>query len=105
MIDGYVPLSDYDVNLLHKPIPPTVETPFPNDPFLSNVMVHAGAITSDSHHHFSQHENNAITLWYTNCLWLKHHDDPISILNFDTVWYIQSILFCIPIWLFFWILS
>jgi hypothetical protein len=38
-----------------------------------------------------QHENNAITLLYTNCLWLKHHDDPISILNCYTVWYIQSI--------------
>ena len=28
-----------------------------------------------------QHENNAITLLYTNWLWLKHHDDP-SIPNF-----------------------
>src|SRR5271169_3649756 len=32
-----------------------------------------------------QHENNAITLLSTNCLWLKHHEDPISILNFYTL--------------------
>jgi hypothetical protein len=54
----------------------------------------------------AQHENNAITLLYTDCLWLKHHDDPISILNFDTVWYTVFKVFysVFQFWLFFWIL-
>src|SRR5271169_2353776 len=50
----------------------------------------------------SQHENNAITLLYTNCLWLKHHDDPISILHFEYCLHIPSILFCIQILVIFW---
>ena len=49
----------------------------------------------------SQHENNAITLLYTNCLWLKHHDDSISILDFEYCLYIPSILFCIQILVIF----
>jgi hypothetical protein len=49
----------------------------------------------------TQHENNAITLLYTNCLWLKHHDDPISILNFYTVWYIQSMYSVFKFWIIF----
>src|SRR5271169_1393338 len=50
----------------------------------------------------AQHENNAITLLYTNCLWLKHHDDPISILHFEYCLHIPSILFCIQILVIFW---
>src|SRR5271170_4689951 len=50
----------------------------------------------------TQHENNAITLLYTNCLWLKHHDDPISILHFEYCLHIPSILFCIQILVIFW---
>src|SRR5271170_7753493 len=49
----------------------------------------------------AQHENNAITLLYTNCLWLKHHDDSISILDFEYCLYIPSILFCIQILVIF----
>ena len=49
----------------------------------------------------TQHENNAITLLYTNCLWLKHHDDSISILDFEYCLYIPSILFCIQILVIF----
>src|SRR5271169_5013313 len=49
----------------------------------------------------AQHENNAITLLYTNCLWLKHHDDSISILDFEYYLYIPSILFCIQILVIF----
>src|SRR5271170_6414758 len=49
----------------------------------------------------SQHENTAITLLYTNCLWLKHHDDPIKDPEFGYCLVIQSILFCIQIFAYF----
>src|SRR5271169_4693751 len=59
-------------------------------------------LRSSDPRYLPQHENNAITLLYTNCLWLKHHDDPISILHFEYSLHIPSILFCIQILVIFW---
>jgi hypothetical protein len=68
----------------------------------ANVNTNGNAIgNANGDGNETQHENNAITLLHTNCLWLKHHDDPISILTFSTVWYIQSIYSVFQFWIIF----